>query len=96
MTRRTHAPRVAFVRLGKRVLRYLVGTPSMKIHTKRTMEYALVLSAYAAADYGGQGTDRKSISAAAIHPNGLIVITYMYHRSHHQISRPCSLRSSKA
>jgi hypothetical protein len=34
MTRRTHAPRVMDMRLGKRSLCYSVGTASMKLHNE--------------------------------------------------------------
>jgi hypothetical protein len=32
LTRHTHAPRLADLHLGKRVLRYLIGTAAMKLH----------------------------------------------------------------
>jgi hypothetical protein len=64
MTRRTHAPRVADIRLAKRTLRYMTGAESMKLCMTQSTHYALTLSAFTDADYAGQDSDRKSISAA--------------------------------
>jgi hypothetical protein len=50
MTRRTHAPQAANLRLGKRVLRYLLGTATLKLHAKLDASNALALSAYTDAD----------------------------------------------
>ena len=76
MTRRTHAPRVADMRLGKRVLRYLVGTVSAKLYSKVNTQHGLILSTYTDADYAARESDRKSISAATVHLNGLLVNWY--------------------
>ncbi len=58
LTRRTHEPRAADLRLGKRVLRYLHGTATMKLHVKQDANNALALSAYTDADFATQGSDR--------------------------------------
>jgi hypothetical protein len=76
MTRRTHAPRAADMSLGKRVLRYLLGTAAMKLHTKQDASKSLVLSAYTDADFAAKESDRKSISAATIHLNGILIHWY--------------------
>jgi hypothetical protein len=76
MTRRTHAPRAADMRLGKRVLRYLLGTATMKLHVKQSAGDALALSAYTDADFATKESDRKSISAATIHLNGILIHWY--------------------
>jgi hypothetical protein len=76
MTRRTHAPRTADLRLGKRVLRYLLGTATMKLHVKQDANNALALSTYTDADFATQGSDRKSISATTIHLNSILIHRY--------------------
>jgi hypothetical protein len=76
MTRRTHAPRAADLRLGKRVLRYLLGTATMKLHVKQDASNVLALSAFTDADFASQESDRKSISAATIHLNGILIHWY--------------------
>ena len=76
MTRRTYTPRVADMRLGKRVLRYLVGTASAKLYLKQNTYRKLVLSAYTDADYAARESDHKSISAAAVRLIGLLVNCY--------------------
>jgi hypothetical protein len=76
MTRRTHAPRAADLRLGKRVLRYLLGTATMKLHVKQDGSDALGLSAFTDADFASQESDRKSISATTIHLNGILIHWY--------------------
>jgi hypothetical protein len=76
MTRRTHAPQAANLRLCKRVLRYLLGTATMKLHAKQEASNALALSAYTDADFAAQGSDRKSFSATTIHLNGILIHWY--------------------
>jgi hypothetical protein len=86
MTRRTHAPRVADMRLGKRVLRYLIGTVSAKLHMKQSTHGELTLCAYTDADFAAQESDRKSISAATVHLNGLLVNWYCTKQSNVSLS----------
>jgi hypothetical protein len=76
MTRRTHAPRVSDMRLGKRVLRYLLGTTTMKLRVKHSAHDTLALSGYTDADFAARGSDRKSISAATIYLNGMLIHWY--------------------
>jgi hypothetical protein len=76
MTRRTYAPRHADLRLGKRVLRYLIGTAAMKLRVKQVSSDALALSAFTDADFAAKESDRKSISAATVHINGMIIHWY--------------------
>jgi hypothetical protein len=76
LTRRTHAPRAADLRVGKRILRYLHGTATMKLHVKQDVNNALTLSAYTDTDFATQGSDRQSINAAAIHLNGILIHWY--------------------
>jgi hypothetical protein len=67
--RRTRTPRVTDTRLRKCILCYLVGTVSMKLRMKQIIQHVMILGVYTDGDYGGQGCDRKSISAATIHLN---------------------------
>jgi hypothetical protein len=76
LTRHTHAPRVSDMRLGKRVLRYLLGTSTMKLHVQYDGRNALALSGYTDADFAARDSDRKSISAAAIYVNGMLIHWY--------------------
>jgi hypothetical protein len=49
----------------------------MKLHVKQDANNdALALSAYTDADFATQGSDRKSISAATIHLNGILIHWY--------------------
>jgi hypothetical protein len=59
MTRRTHAPRLADLRLGKRVLRYLLGTATMKLHARQDARDTLVLSAYIDTDFAARHRTRN-------------------------------------
>jgi hypothetical protein len=72
MTRRTHAPRLADMRLGPRVLRYLLATVNWKLYAKNNAQGTLALSAFTDADFAAQ-SDRKSISASTVHLNGLLI-----------------------
>jgi hypothetical protein len=76
ITRRTHAPWVADLRLGKRVLRYLLGTATMTLYARQDARDTLSLSAYTDADFAAWHSDRKSISAATVHLNGILVHWY--------------------
>ncbi len=73
MTRHAHAPRVADARLGKRVMRYLVGTVSMKLCMTPIISWH---HAFTGAEYAGQDYDRKSISAETVRLDGLHVNWY--------------------
>jgi hypothetical protein len=87
MTRRTHAPLVADACLGKRVWRYLAGTASMKLRMTKSTHHTLALSAFTDADYAGQDSDRKSISAATIHLIDLLVNWYCTKQNNVSISQ---------
>jgi hypothetical protein len=63
ITRRTHAPRASDMRLGKRILRYLLGTATMKLHVKQNTEKTLALSGYTDADFLPPETPIASPSA---------------------------------
>ncbi len=86
MTRRTRAPRVADMRPGKRVLRYLVGTASTKRYSKQNTHYGLALSAFTDSDYATRESDRKSIGSATVHLNGLLVNWYCTKQSNVSLS----------
>ena len=73
MTRHTHAPRNHDWKLGKRILRYLTGTSSWKLHMKKDPDTKLNFLTYSDADFAADTSDRKSISAAIVYLNGLIV-----------------------
>ena len=74
MTRCTHAPRVCDWKLGKRVLRYLNGTSTLKLHMKNSTNTNIFeFVAYSDADFAANKDDRKSISAVLIYLNGLLV-----------------------
>jgi hypothetical protein len=76
MTRRTHAPCVGDMRLGKRVLRYLLGTATAKLHVHQAPSDSLALSAFTDADFAAKESDRKSISAVTVHLNGMLIHWY--------------------
>ncbi len=54
MTRRTHAPRLADLRIGKRVLRYLIGTTGTILHVQQAPSNALTLSAFTDTDFAAK------------------------------------------
>jgi len=85
LTRRTHAPRLADQLLGKRILRYLVGTASTKLVSQQTTTKDYALSAFTDADYATD-KDRKSISASTIHLNGMLVHWYCTKQSNISLS----------
>jgi hypothetical protein len=76
-----HAPRVAGRRKGKRVLRYLLGTVCMKLHMTRGVLGVLALIAYTDADFAAQQSERKTVSAATVHLNGLLINWYCANQS---------------
>jgi hypothetical protein len=54
----------------------LIGTASAKLYLKQNTHHELTLCANTDADYAAQESDRKSISAATVHLNGLLVNWY--------------------
>ncbi len=86
LTCRTHAPRVADMQLGKRILCYLVGTASIKLHMKQSVCDSLTLTTYSDADYASQTSHRKSISAATVNLNGLLINGYCIKQSNVSLS----------
>ena len=74
MTRQTHAPRICDWKLGKRVLRYLNGTSTLKLHMKNENSgNCFKFTAYSDADFAADREDRKSISAVLVFLNGILV-----------------------
>jgi hypothetical protein len=70
-----------FVKLGTKFLATSESSNSSaidleKLRMTQSAHHTLTLSAFTVADYAGQGSDRKSISAAAIHLNDLLVSWY--------------------
>ncbi len=76
MTQRILAPREADIHIGKRVLRYLRITAHLQLCMTLSTQGALALSACIDADFVAQKSYHKSISAATIHLNGLIVFGF--------------------
>ncbi len=74
ITRRTHAPRLLDLKLGKRILRYLAGTSEYRLDVPRTNnETAVHFEVYTDADWASENTDRKSVNAALMFLNGMLV-----------------------
>jgi hypothetical protein len=62
MTRRTHAPRICDLKMGKRILRYLDGTSECRLDISRMNEDTTIrFEIYTDADWASESTDRKSI-----------------------------------
>ena len=74
MTRRTHAPRVCDMKMGKRILRYLNGSSAYRLKVMKDAEGTpLQIQVYTDADWAGEAKDRKSINAALTFLNGMII-----------------------
>jgi hypothetical protein len=74
MTRRTHAPRMSDFKLGKRILRYLAGTLDHRLTVVKIGPDATVhIEVYTDADWAGEATDRKSVNAALVYLNGMLI-----------------------
>jgi hypothetical protein len=74
MTRRTHAPRVCDLKMGKRILRYLAGTNTYKLKIRKNTDGSpLQIQVYTDADWASEAKDRKSINAALTYLNGMLI-----------------------
>jgi hypothetical protein len=74
MTRRTHAPRMCDLKMGKRILRYLAGTSEYRLDISRMNEgTAIRFEIFTDADWASECTDRKSINGATIYLNEMLV-----------------------
>jgi hypothetical protein len=74
MTRRTHAPRMCDLKMGKRILRYLAGTSEYRLDISRMNEDATIhFELCTDADWASECTDRKSINGALMYLNGMLV-----------------------
>ena len=74
MTRRTHAPRISDFKLGKRILRYLAGTSDHRLNmVKMGIDTTAFIEVYTDADWASEATDRKSVNAALVYLNGMLV-----------------------
>ncbi|KAE9351299.1 hypothetical protein PF008_g5993 [Phytophthora fragariae] len=74
-TRRTHAPTLQDWKLAKRIARYLSGTRDLKLQLlEDAKEIAEVkLCCWTDADFGGEVTDRKSVSGVIVQVQGMTV-----------------------
>jgi hypothetical protein len=74
MTRRTHAPRMCDLTMGKRILRYLAGTSEYRLGISRMNEDTTIrFEIYTDADWASECTDRKSINGTLMYLNGMLV-----------------------
>ncbi|POM60031.1 mitochondrial protein, partial [Phytophthora palmivora] len=73
-TRRSHAPTLQDWKMAKRIMRYLAGTASLKLHLGSGINTKdVVVSAYTDADYAADKQSRKSVSGSVILVNGMTV-----------------------
>jgi hypothetical protein len=76
MTRRTHAPRICDLKMGKRILRFLADTSEYRLDISRMNEETSIrFEIYTDADWASacESTDRKSINGALMYVNGMLV-----------------------
>jgi hypothetical protein len=74
MTRRTHAPRMCDIKMGKRFLRYLAGTSEYRLDISKMNEDTTIrFRVYTDADWASESTDRKSINGTLMYLNGMLV-----------------------
>jgi hypothetical protein len=74
MTRRTHSPRMCDFKMGKRVLRYLNGTSDYRLNVVKTVEGSdIQFEVYTDAAWACESEDRKSVKAALMFMNGMII-----------------------
>jgi hypothetical protein len=74
LTPQTHAPCIADWKLGKSILRYLIGTAAFCLRQKSDgVLKDLQFSAYSDADFAADVADRKSVSAILVYLNGMLI-----------------------